>query len=125
MIGSIKTNKITQDTMAIGMGDHRAIHIKGTIIDSIMVITTTITHVNNRKVTKIETSVALAIIATTNVVIEARIGVITVTTKAIKEITVINLETNPTMDINKTITIITGKENLYCQICQVLSPKTV
>ncbi len=53
---------------------------------------------------------------TTNVVIKARREVITMATMAIGEITVINLETNITMAMNKTITIITGQGNHNYQI---------
>ncbi len=121
VISSIKINMITPDTMVIFMGDHKVIHLKGTIIDCIMVMKAITPHVISSRSTKIETKESLAKTTTTNMVINARTGVITMATTAIEELTIINLETNITMAINKTIIIITGQGNHKCQIWQALS----
>ncbi len=125
VISSIKINMIIPDTMAIGMGDHNVIHLKGTIIDNSMVMKAITPHKISGRATKIETKEGLAKAITNNMVIKARIEAITMATTAIREMTVINLETNITMSINKTITIITGQGNHNCQICQALSHKMV
>ncbi len=90
VIGSIKMNMIAPDTMAVGMGDHKGIHLKGTIIDSIMIMKAITPHKISGRATKIETKEGLAITTTTNVVIKARIEVIAMATMAIEEITVID-----------------------------------
>ncbi len=59
VIGSIKIIMIIPDTMAICMGDHKVIHLKGTIIDNIIVMKTITLHVNSGRATKIETKEGL------------------------------------------------------------------
>ncbi len=54
VIGSIKTNMIVPGTMVIGMGDHEAIRLRDTIIETTIVMKTVTLHVNNGKATKIE-----------------------------------------------------------------------
>ncbi len=96
------------------MGDHRVTPHNITIIDSITVLKINIFHVNSGKAPQIEIYMALERIATTSMVKEAKIRVITIITMAIEGITVINPETIPTMDINKTIAILTEQENHHC-----------
>ncbi len=68
VIGSIKINMITPDTMAICIADHKVIHLKCTIIDNIMVKKAITCHKISGRATKIETKEGLPKNNTTNMV---------------------------------------------------------